>query len=422
MGQPGVRRAHFEVGPMAGAANSAAGLDGGHRLPPILFVALSLDVGGAERHMSSVLPELVRRGWPVSIYCMNRLGAFAGDVAAAGVEVLGPPIERLPGRQNTSARLYATARAGARLVGVMRRSRPVIVHFFLPEPYLIGAPVALLQGVPICVMSRRGLNLYQSNWPGAGAIERRLHPHMTAVLGNSKRVVADLRSEGCRPDQIGLIYNGVAIGGLGDPVDRLAIRRSIGIEPNALVAIVVANLIPYKGHADILDALARIKSKLPAGMKLVCIGRDEGARASLEQKANELGLKEMVRFLGVRNDVAPLLNAADFSILASHEEGFSNAVIEAMAAGLPMVVSDVGGNAEAVVDGETGFVVPPRSPGPLGDAILRMASEPLLRQRFGAAGRKRTKDKFSLAASVDRYDTVYRALIAGQRVGDLDLD
>ncbi len=414
MALPHVAPQRTALGAGASGEHATLAVDAGP-LPRILFVALSLDVGGAERHLSSVLPELAQRGWPVSLYCMNRLGAFAAEVGAAGVEVIGPPVEREPGVQGTGRRLYGTARAGARLVGVIRRLKPAIAHLFLPEAYLIGAPMALLQRVPVCVMSRRGLNLYQRNWPGAASIERRLHPRMSAVLANSRRVADDLEAEGCRPDQIGLIYNGVALAGLGEPIDRVAVRRSLGIAPDALVAIVVANLIHYKGHADVLDALARIRDRLPEAMQLVCIGRDEGARAGLEQKARVLGLIGMVSFLGMRRDVPELLAAADLSILASHEEGFSNAVIEAMAAGLPLVVTDVGGNAEAVADGETGFVVPPRSPVPLSEAILKLVAEPGLRLRFGAAGQRRVRERFSLAASVDRYETVYRGLLTGRR-------
>jgi glycosyltransferase involved in cell wall biosynthesis len=399
----------------------AAIASGTAALPRLLFVSLSLDVGGAERHLSSVLPGLVARGWPVSLFCMNRLGAYAPAVREQGVDVIGPPIERQPGQQGLIGRFRATVMAGSRLSSTMRRLEPSIVHFFLPEPYLIGAPIALLRRVPICLMSRRGLNLYQRNWPGAGAIERRLHPQMTAVLANSRRVVADLVAEGCAPARVGLIYNGVAITGLEPGMDREATRASLGLAPDDLVAIVVANLIPYKGHADILHALAGELARLPPNLKVVCIGRDEGARAGLEDLRARLGLDGRVHFLGVRNDVPALLAAADMSILASHEEGFSNAVIEAMAAGLPMVVSDVGGNAEAILDGETGLVVPSKAPAELGVAIRRLAGDDVLRRRFGAAARDRARDEFSLSACIDRYDALYRGLLAGRSLAEMGL-
>ncbi len=387
--------------------------------PRLLFVALSLDVGGAERHLASLLPELSRRGWPVTLFCMNRLGAYAGDVEKAGVEVIGPPRERVAGQQTRLGRIAAATRAGARLHAVLRRSKPRVAHFFLPEAYLIGAPIALLRQVPVCIMSRRGLNYYQANWPGVAAIEARLHSRMTAVLANSRRVVDNLVEEGCEREKIGLIYNGVALAGLDRAVDRVAVRREVGVAPDAVMALVVANLIPYKGHADLLRGLGLVKDQLPPGFRVVCIGRDEGARASLEALTAELGLREMVIFLGVRSDVPELLGASDLSILASHEEGFSNAIIEAMAAALPMVVTDVGGNGEAVVDGVTGLVVPARDPTRLGAAVARIAGDATMRLAFGRAGRQRVAENFTLAACVDQYEAVYEGLLAGKSISDL---
>lgn len=411
--------ARKDAGPLPREAAAPHGTDTPR--PRVLVLALSLDVGGAERHLSSVLPELVRRGWPVSIYCTNRLGAFADEVRQGGVEVLGPPRERRPGTQTPLSRFYSTSLAGARLYGLVRRIRPQIAHFFLPEPYLIGAPMALLLRVPVTIMSRRGLNYYQANWPGAAAIERRLHPRMTAVLANSRRVAADLEAEGCDPSQIGLIYNGVAIAGLGDGMDRAAARRRLGLPAEGVLAIVVANLIHYKGHADLLRALAHVSARLPDGFQVLCIGRDEGALVALERQRAALGLDGMVHFLGVRNDVPAFLAASDLSILASHEEGFSNAIIEAMAARLPLVVTDVGGNGEAVLDGVTGFVVPPRSVEPMGEAILRLAIDPALRQRLGEGGRARVVEHFSFPACVDRYERLYLGLLAGKKVSELAL-
>lgn len=404
------------------SVDSGVSPDAGDPKGHLLFVALSLDVGGAERHLSSVLPELARRGWPITLYCTNRLGIYAAGIKSSGVEIVGPPVERKPGVQRTLVRLYAAARAGARLFSIIRRLRPAAVHFFLPEPYLIGAPIALFLRSPILIMSRRGLNLYQRNWPGAASIERNLHRHMTIVLANSRRVAADLEAEGCSTDRIGVIYNGVALSGLEHKSDRATLRNSLAIPHDAVVAIVVANLIHYKGHADLLEALALAQPALPRGFRVLCIGRDEGALPSLEAQRTRLGLEQMVSFLGVRNDVPELLSASDFSILPSHEEGFSNAVIEAMAAALPMVVTDVGGNPEAVLDGKTGYVVPARSPKSLASAIELLAVDPELRRRMGDAGRDRTRANFTLSACVDRYEALYRGLLAGKAPNDLGLD
>jgi glycosyltransferase involved in cell wall biosynthesis len=389
-------------------------------------VTLSLDVGGAERHLSGVLPGLSSRGWPVSVYCMYREGAYGSGVRAAGVDVIGPPVVRQAGPQGKARRLYATTLAGARLIAVIRRRRPRIVHFFLPEAYIVGAPAALMMNVPVCVMSRRGLNEYQRNWPGARAIERRLHPRMAGVLANSRRVIADLRDEGCRKEQLGLIYNGVtldtAFTGAAKAEARAEVRAELGLASETLLGVVVANLVSYKGHADLVAAMARIAPRMGQPWAILCVGRDDGARLRVELQARELGLGDQIVLAGVRHDVARLLAAADLSILPSHQEGFSNAIIEAMASGLPMVVTDAGGNAEAVLHERTGLVVPPRDPERLGEAILRLAQDPVLRQRLGEAGQARAKERFSLKACIDHYEVLYRGLLAGKSPAELPLD
>ena len=118
--------------------------------------------------------------------------------------------------------------------------------------------------------------------------------------------------------------------------------------------------------------------------------------------------------MGSRNDIPDLLSASDIGLLCSHEEGFSNAILEGMAAGLPMVVTDVGGNSEAVVNGKTGVVVPARQPAALGQAILELAKDSKRRKEFGGAGRARVEAEFSLEKSVEGYEEVYGSLLEGK--------
>jgi glycosyltransferase involved in cell wall biosynthesis len=303
--------------------------------------------------------------------------------------------------------------AALHLFGVLLKRRFAIVHCFLPEAYLVGAPLAFLLRTRLLVLSRRSLNDYQRNHPLGGAAERRLHPLMSAVLANSRSVAKQLESEGVNVSRIGLIYNGV--GEVG-PVatGRAETRSRHGIDEHALVLVVVANLIAYKGHLDLIEALGRIKAKMPATWRLLAVGRDDGLGEALRSRAEALGLDAHVSLLGVRSDIPDLLNASDIAILASHQEGFSNAVIEGMQAGLPMIVTKVGGNAEAVVDGETGLVVAPRDPDALAAAILRLASDGELRQRYGEAGRRRVEAHFSLEACVAAYEALYGGLLDGK--------
>jgi glycosyltransferase involved in cell wall biosynthesis len=295
----------------------------------------------------------------------------------------------------------------------MLRERPAVVHLFLPEAYIAGAICALLTRCPVRVMSRRSLNAYQRNSPLIGRIERWLHRRMQAVLGNSAAVVDELRAEGVPSDRLGLIYNGVDLAPY--TAERCSAREQLGIDGKALVMIVVANLVVYKGHADLLDALTRNHGSLPEGWVLLCVGRDDGPGGALKAQAAGCGLDDHVRWLGKRLDVPALLCCADIGILCSHQEGFANAILEGMAAGLPMVVTDVGGNREAVVDGVTGLIVPPSDPDALGEAVLGLAREPARRKSMGEAGRRNAAERFSPDACAARYARLYGALTANHR-------
>jgi glycosyltransferase involved in cell wall biosynthesis len=293
------------------------------------------------------------------------------------------------------------------------------MHFYLPLAYMLGAPIAIFSRVPVKVMSRRSLNIYQRKMPMISRIERWLHARMTAVLGNSKQVVHELISqENCPPDKVGLIYNGTDLSAIAaaTPLDL----SKLDIPADAFILIVIANLIPYKGHADLLSALGNIASQMPQPWHLLCVGRDQGHGPQLHDQAVKLGLEKNVHFLGERNDIPQLLKTADIGLLSSHEEGFSNAVIEGLASGLPMIVTNVGGNAEAVTDGETGLVVPPRDPSALGRAILHLASNPQLRSRMASLARERAAREFAIESCVEKYDRLYRGLLTGQRAGQID--
>ena len=301
--------------------------------------------------------------------------------------------------------------------------RPQIVHFFLPEAYLVGAPLAVLARIPVRLMSRRSLNDYQSSWPGARRLERLLHKRMSAVLGNSRRVTRQLiDDEGCDAGQVGLIYNGVDVAQYRNIGGRITTRRALGLDETVFTVIMVANLIPYKGHKDLIDAMAVARGDMPEDWTILCVGEGEKRQRELERQLVRQDLQDHIRFLGGRSDIAELLAAVDLAVLCSHQEGFSNAIIEAMAAGLPLVVSDVGGNSEAVIDGETGIVVPAHDPVRLGAAIARLAAEPELARRYGKAGQERAMREFSIDSCVSRYEQLYEGLVNGKplsQIGDI---
>jgi len=141
------------------------------------------------------------------------------------------------------------------------------------------------------------------------------------------------------------------------------------------------------------------------------VGRDDGIGSKLKKKIRDLGIDEHVRFLGQRRDVPELLQVSDIGLLCSHEEGFSNALLEYMAAGLPVVATNVGGNAEAVIDGVTGLLVPAKNPDALARAILRLVHDPAARQGMGTAGRTRVQQNFSLETCLNGYEVLYQSIM-----------
>jgi glycosyltransferase involved in cell wall biosynthesis len=385
----------------------------------VMMVIGTLAIGGTERQLALIAAGLVRRGWEVWVFSLAGEGPLSETLSAAGVRVLASSIQR-PARESGPRKVVRLCATLLHLYRHMHRRRVAVAHFFLPEAYIIGAVAATLARVPVRIMSRRSLNNYQRKRRLIGGLERLLHRSLTCVLGNSRKVIGELREEGVSPRRLGLIYNGVDISEFPLGLEtRTRSRAALNIANDTLVLIILANLIPYKGHADLLGALAAANANLPNGWRLLLVGRDDGIQASLTEQAAIGGIAENVLFLGLRRDVAALLACADIGLLVSHEEGFSNAVLEKMASGLPMIVTDVGGNAEAVTHQETGIVVPPGDKSELTRAIVTLARNPDLRARYGAAGRQRASERFGFDATIASHDRLYRALLAGRLPGEL---
>jgi glycosyltransferase involved in cell wall biosynthesis len=375
----------------------------------VLFVITGLHVGGSERQLALLASALSSDGMEVAVYSFID-GPVRATLQSRGVEVV-----IAPGGGKATAGSGFNPVTALHLLWFMLRRRPQIVHFLLPAAYLVGAPAAILARIPVRIMSRRSLNNYQQGNSFSAWMERKLHVSMTAILGNSRRVTEQLRTLELVPrEKLGLIYNGVKLEqASGDARSRM--RSSLGIAAEELVFIVVANLIPYKGHRDLIEAFGRVASRLPVAWRLLIVGWDYGIAAELGALAQSEGIAANVLFLGARDDVSDLLAASDVSLLSSHQEGFSNTVLEAMAAQLPSVVTDVGGNSEAILDEECGLVVPPRQPERLAAAIERLAGDRTLRLAMGKNALARVKEKFSIESCVVRYQELYAALLAGRK-------
>ncbi len=375
----------------------------------IEFIIGSLELGGAERHLSQILPALKSMGFSIRIVVLSHKESLKYIFDEAGIEVdLGPNLEWMPFLLRRITRLISSL---TRLTISFLKDRQTTRHVFLPEAYLLTAIAARLTFFSgALIMSRRSLNDYQRRRPFLGKLERLMHRFTTKVLGNSNAVVQQLYAEGLSSEKVHLIYNGIKLDSFQNLPEKNKLRRNLNIEQDALVFIIVANLIPYKGHYDLLNAMSLIRFQLPEKWKLLCVGHDTGILGQLENEVQSLNLSTHVQFLGKRLDTPLLLVAADIGILCSHEEGFSNAILEGMAAGLPMVVTNVGGNAEAVEHMRTGLVVEAKNSQLLAESLLSIATSSEMRVKLGRAGRERVEKYFTLSQCAKNYAEFYEGL------------
>ena len=378
----------------------------------ILYVVANLDIGGAERHIAQILPKLDKSKINASVFTLINKGALSESLEKKGIQVIGINKNILWQQTNKFGRIHILLRGAIKLFFHLRREQPSVVHFYLPMPYIVGAIVALLARTPILVMSRRSLNDYQKNYRGAAWIEQKLHDYMTYVIGNSKAVLNDLLLEGVPQKKLGLIYNGVELPLINTLEQNEKLRKEFGVGHVEILITIVANLIPYKGHADLLRGLANSKGELPLNWKLICVGNDShGNQAQLVSLSKTLGIYKHIIFAGGRSDVSNILQASDISVLSSHQEGFSNAVLEGMAASLPLIVTNVGGNAEAIRDGIDGFVVPAHDHCALGEAIVVLSNNDVLRKKMGTSAFLRVSENFSISKCTKEYENLYWNII-----------
>lgn len=375
----------------------------------VAFVIGSLNLGGTETQLVELMRHIDRKLFEPVLFCLNEGGALEPDVKAMGVPYHIIGYGGIGGGFRKNVQALGTL---FKFYILLWRYRPVIVHAFLYWANIIGAVLGRLALVPIIITSRRSMGIYKETQPILQRIEDFVNSFTDLVTVNSQKVWDDvLQREQIDPAIMRLIYNGVDS---SKPTtrDRSEVRATLGLSGDTLVITCVANLHSYKGHRDLLHACARWKAEYAGPTALVCVGRDRGELEGLKALALDLDLcSKEVLFLGRRSDVRDLLNASDIAILPSHQEGFSNAVLEGMAVGLPQVVTNVGGNAEAVEDGSCGFVVPARDPSALAEAVLRLLKDSDLRMTMGQHARQRAHEKFTILAMTREVQSVYELLL-----------
>lgn len=361
----------------------------------IIFVIGSLNLGGAEGQLAELAIRLDKNIFDVEICCIAQGGPLMDLVSRHGIQTRIFKFYLVRGKYSPYS-YFHLPRELWRIYRYFKQAKPDIVHAFLYTAYIVGIFCARLAKVPVTIASRRSLGYFKENNILKQPLENFINKLTDYVLVNSEAVRQDvLRREKIDPRKIHLIYNGVDLSKFRIQPDLSKLRSQLNLSQDDLIVGVVANLIHYKGHKELIEAARILKPRFPKA-RFIFVGRDGGMKAELEQLTKNYALTDTIIFTGDRRDVPELMQLFDIVALASYEEGFSNVILEAMASGKPVVATNVGGNPEAVVHGETGLIVPPRSASALAEAIGQLLADSQLRKTMGEKGRQRVQQFFNI--------------------------
>jgi glycosyltransferase involved in cell wall biosynthesis len=300
-----------------------------------------------------------------------------------------------------------------RLARLFSREEILIAQGWLPLPAVVARTAAVLARVPVRIYFE-GSTAPTPDPRRArrnAALERLLAPVTDAYIANSESVAAALRADlRVDPRKITVIPNGVDIPEAMDESERTRVRAELGATPGDRLVGMVARIDQrYKDHGTFLRAVALLAAQ-GRPVRAAVVG-DGAGRDELERLAADLGIAKRVAFTGFRRDAPQLCRAFDISVLLSHSEGFSNVVLEAMAAGVPVVATDLPPNQEAVENGVHGLLVPPFDEAATAAAMCRLFDHPVLVERLSRAARARAIDRFSPAAQGDATMRLYEELL-----------
>ena len=385
----------------------------------LLFLCPDMYRGGAERQWATVIPALARRGAEVRLVCMYEEGPLFEKVLEAGVaaECLG-----LRGASDVRGLRRALAEA---------RGRPGAVVTRTVSPQVLGQAIAQRAGAAHVFNEHTPLTAdgeLLAMPPRRRMLTRLVSPHVDRVIEVSERQRAPLERLGYRNERIVTVPNGLFASDVNTSVDRDAMRASLRLDDGDFAVLCVANLRAEKGVDAFVEAVRRARSETaqstsgrgddgnggnggngggtgerPPRLRGLIAG-DGPERERLQRLVAGV---DGVELLGSRGDVSDLMTACDAVALLSDAEALPMSILEAMALGRPVVTSDVGGAGEAVVDGDTGIVVPPGDRAAAAAALVRLAADPAAAHAMGERGRTRQSEHFDGDAMVDGY---WRAL------------
>lgn len=395
----------MSAGPTVRVATIGSAAERGSDFRPLKIVLASVGpfVGGAEIAAERLASGLSQAGHAVTVILGHR-NAVWDRMQSAGLRCLYAPLPLTDKRHP-----FRTLASRAWLWALVRREGPNLLHANDLPTHQAVSWVARAAGVPMVCHHRFPFDGKAIDWLNKHEADRHIfisNALMKEMTRESSRLAASPRS---------VVHDGLPLPPLPSDDDRACLRRKLGLPADKVLVLFAGQVIPIKGVADLVEAWSKLNPVLGARAELLIVGEDMHQHGAYREAMQALAsrLECPARFVGFRSDVADWMTAADVVVVPSHVEPLGLVVMEAMAAGRPVVGSEVGGIPEMLRHEETGLLVAPRSPGPLSEALARLIAEPDLRARFGERGRARCEAHFSLdahvAAVLSEYETVLRA-------------
>lgn len=381
----------------------------------IVFILGTLEIGGTERQFLELVRRIDRERFALRVLAFHCQGPVRDELEALNIPFTCLNFFGLRGKYRPVSywQLYCLLRD---IVRYLRHEQPQIVQSYLFWANVYGSIAASIAGVPVILTGRRATmeSKYQ-RFPGQW-LQSLSNLCATQIVSNSEAA----RQECLRRDRFVnarktcVIYNGIEADRYAVVCDISARKRALQLPENAPIVGMIANLHPRKGHRDFLHAAARVLQQC-SRTRFLLVGRDYDIRADLERLADALGIREQVTFTGERRDIPAILAVLDVQVSASFVEGVSNALMEGMAAGKPIVATAIAGTPELVIHEQTGLLAPAGDPDALAEAIVRLLHDRDLRWQMGQAGQQRIRQCFSMEQMVQQTEALYQKLAAAAK-------
>ncbi len=390
----------IEQSHLDGRPRSAAGAEPRRRRGKILHVVCTLDLGGTETQMVQVVGKLDRIGYDVTVVCLHKGGPLRETLAEAGIKVVD--YTKPPGSL-ISLKGIVQILSFARFI---RREEFDVVHANDLWANLIAVPAGRLAGVPMVISSQRDLAHLWWYTPFRKKVIQKIHKWAHCVIANSVAVRQMLQEEFHIPEEhVRVIHNGVDLTRFDGARDS---RQKLfpDFDPQWKLIVTVANMhSAVKGHYELIEAARIVRDSIPEA-RFLLVGDGE-ERLKLEEAVRSAGMQDRIVFLNSRSDVSEVLSCCDLFVLPSRAEGLPNALLEALAAGLPVIATAVGGVPDIIEDGVNGVLIPPQNPAALADALLRVLKNPRLSEKLGRGGRDRVRTNFSFDHTISELRRIY---------------